>query len=274
MRTKRASLIESFIVCFVTLAFALFVATARSQVGSGSISGRVTEVSGAVIPNAQVTIRDVGTGASYTLMTSSEGRYSAPNLEVGTYDVKVEMRGFAAKVNAGLNLSVGDNAEVDFQLQLGSVNQVVTVEADITQVETTSSEVGTLVGEQQMHDLPLNGRDFDQLSGLAPGVNQVAGQNQSPGGLFGSGVSFSFSGLRPEGQVILLDGANINGYWDRGSGSTMAGTSMGVDAIGEFQSLSSNYSAQIGGYGAAVNSITRSGTNSFHGSAYDFQEKF
>ena len=119
-----------------------------------------------------------------------------------------------------------------------------------------------------MRELPLNGRDFEQLILLAPGaVSYPAGGSSA---LVGRAATFSISGARPEGHAILLDGENLQDWWQRGSGANVSGTSLGIDAIAEFQTLTDTYGAQYGGNGSVVNAVSKSGTNEFHGSAFDF----
>ncbi len=142
------------------------------------------------------------------------------------------------------------------------------VEANVSQVETETSSLSSLVNQSQMRELPLNGRNFEQLILLAPGaISYPAGGSSA---LVGRAATFSISGARPEGHAILLDGENLQDWWQRGSGANVSGTSLGVEAIAEFQTLTNTYGAQYGGNGAVVNAVTKSGTNGFHGSAFDF----
>ncbi len=157
---------------------------------------------------------------------------------------------------------------VVLSLPVGQVAQTVTVEADVSQVETTSSQISNLVQQSQIRELPLNGRNFEQLILLAPGV--VSFTNFSKGTFYGAGNGFSVSGSRPNGQAELLDDTDVMDYMNRGSGAGILGTSMGVDAIAEFQTLTNTYGAQFGGNGSVVNEVSKSGTNSFHGSVYEF----
>ena len=157
---------------------------------------------------------------------------------------------------------------VDFSLPVGQVTETVTVQGATTQVETTSAEISAQIGQQQVEQLPLNGRNYEQLILLAPGVQTVTTGAQSS--FYGREPSYSIAGSRPEGQELLLDGANIQGFWNHGAGNSIIGTSLGVEAIGEFQVLTNSYSARFGGSGSVMNATTKSGTNTFHGSVYDF----
>ena len=136
-----------------------------------------------------------------------------------------------------------------------------------SQVETTTSEVSAQWAKQ-MRELPLNGRDFEQLILLAPGVQQVTSGRQNS--FYGRAQAYSIAGSRPEGQELLLDGADIQTFWGHGAGNSIIGTSLGVDAIGEFQVLTNLYSARFGGSGSVMNQTTRSGTNNIHGSGFEF----
>jgi hypothetical protein len=241
---------------------------AVAQVGTGSIQGTVSDSSGAIIAGASVMVTNTQTGVVTPVTANTQGRYTAPDLIVGTYDIQAQMKGFQTQVHSGIVLTVGSNVVVDFSLPVGQVSETVTVEGATTQVETTSAAISALVAPQQMQDLPLNGRDFEQLILLAPGVQSVTTGAQSS--FYGREPSYSIAGSRPEGQELLLDGANIQGFWNHGAGNSIIGTSLGVEAIGEFQVLTNSYSARFGGSGSVMNATTRSGTNDFHGSVYDF----
>ena len=158
---------------------------------------------------------------------------------------------------------------VDFSLAVGQTQQAVTVEGQVTQVETTDAAIATLVDQTQMRELPLNGRDFEQLIQLAPGVqNYYAGQTGS-NMREGRDPAISIAGGRPEGTALLMDDQSLETFYNRGLGS-ITGSSLGVDAISEFQLLTNTYGAQYGGSGAVMNSVSKSGTDAFHGSVYEF----
>ena len=154
---------------------------------------------------------------------------------------------------------------------VGQSQQTVTVEAQVSQVDTVSTAVSSFVEQKQINDLPLNGRNFTDLVSLMPGVS--SGSQIGNGGanlLYGTQNNFSVSGARSEGQAYLLDSTDIQGFWTHGSGSGVMGTTLGIEAIAEFSVLTNTYSAQFGGNGAVVNAVSKSGTNAFHGSAYEF----
>ena len=238
-----------------------------AQVGTGTISGAVMDPSGAVVVGALVSITNSQTGVVTSATTNSQGRYVVPDLIVGAYDVQAAKQGFEAQVIKQVLLTVGANFVVDCKLAVGQKITALTV-TEFSQVDTTTAEISALISRGQMENLPLNGRNFEQLILLAPGVQAVTTGVQ--GSFYGRAPSYSISGSRPEGQELLLDGATIQAFWRHGAGNSIIGTSLGVDGIGEFQLLTNSYSARFGGSGSVMNATTRSGTNSFHGSAYDF----
>jgi hypothetical protein len=149
--------------------------------------------------------------------------------------------GFQTVLRKGITLDVGSAPVIDFQLPVGRAEQTVNVEAAVSQVETTTSAMSSLVDTTQMRELPLNGRNFEQLVLLAPGaVAYTAGPVTA---LIGRNATFSVAGSRPEGQAILLDGEDLQNWWQRGSGAGVTGTSLGIEAIAEFQALTNTYSA-------------------------------
>jgi hypothetical protein len=234
---------------------------------TGTILGTVTDSSGAAVAEANVQVKNTGTGAVTSTVSDGQGRFTVPSMNIGAYEVTARKDGFQTTVRSGITLTVGSQAVVDFTLQVGQSQQTVTVEGQVTQVETTSAAVANLVESKQMSDLPLNGRNFQQLITLAPGVNVA---QSSANGFYGKGDTFSVAGSRPEGQAYLLDGADVVNFFNRGVGSPSLGTSLGMDAIAEFQTLTNTYSAQFPGNGAVVNAATKSGTNSLHGSLYEY----
>src|SRR5579871_3283729 len=255
----------------VSVALLLIAGSAErvyGQAATASITGTVTDSSGAAVPGANISAKNNGTGVTRNTTSDNQGRYNLPDLAIGDYDVQSAKMGFQSVVRRGVVLTVGAQPVVDFQLPVGQTQQTVNVEASVSQVETETSTLSSLVGESQMRELPLNGRNFEQLILLAPGaISYPAGGSSA---LVGRAATFSISGARPEGHAILLDGENLQDWWQRGSGANVSGTQLGVDAIAEFQTMTNTYSAQYGGNGSVVNAASKSGTNSFHGSAFDF----
>ncbi len=238
---------------------------------SGSLSGTVSDSTGALVPNASIEVKNVGTGQTRQATTDAQGRYTVADLPIGNYDAQASAQGFQRMVRRGITLTVGAQAVVDFALSVGQAQETVTVQADVSQVDTLSTAVSSYVEQKQINDLPLNGRNFTDLVTLAPGVS--GGSQIGNGGanlLYGVENNFSVSGARSEGQAYLLDNTDIQGFWAHGSGSGVMGTTLGIEAIAEFSVLTNTYSAQFGGNGAVVNAASKSGTNEFHGSAYEF----
>jgi Carboxypeptidase regulatory-like domain len=246
----------------------LFAATSNLYGQGAAISGRVADPSGAGVPDAPVTIKNIGTTATQTVNTDSQGRYSVPELAIGTYDVSASKPGFQTSVRSGVNLTVGADLVIDLQLAVGQATESVNVSGQITQVETTSAAVSSLVNQTQMRELPLNGRDWEQLILLAPGVTSYPAGGSSA--LTSVANAYSISGTRPEGYSNMLDGEDVLNWWQRNAGADVTGTSLGIDAIAEFQTLTGTYGAQYAGNGGAIVAVTKSGTNEFHGSAYEF----
>ncbi len=244
----------------------LGVVRLAAQGATATMLGTVTDASGAAVPDAMVQVKNVATGIAQSATSDAQGRFRLPDLGVGDYEVQASKMGFQTSVHRGITLAVGSQTVVDFSLQVGQQQQTVTVEGQVSAVETTNAAIGVYTSEQQMRELPLNGRNFEQLIQLAPGVTTVT---WSTNPLQGRGAQYSVAGGRPEGQAILLDDENLQSYFNNGM-SSVTGSSLGVEAIGEFQTLTNAYGAQFGGNGAVINAVTKSGTNSFHGSAFDF----
>ena len=257
------------VICVLSALLLLAVGANRlqGQAISGNISGTVTDSSGAVIAGATIQVKNTGTGVTQTTTSNSQGRYNVPDLTVGTYDVQATNSGFQTVVHAGVNLTVGSQLAIDFSLPVGQAQQTVTVETSVAQVETQSTAISALISPQQMVDLPLNGRNFEQLINLVPGATPTGAGTTT---LYGTGPGFSIAGARTEGEQFLLDNTNMSDFWNHQAGSQVLGTSLGVEAIQEFALLTNTYSAQFGGNGSVMNAASKSGTNDFHGSAYEF----
>jgi hypothetical protein len=238
------------------------------QAQTGEILGVVTDATGASIPGASITVTNTDTGIGRSVKSDDQGRYDVSDLDIGNYQVQAEMQGFSTQLRKGLVLAVGQKLVTDVSLQVGTVTQEVTVSSTAApQINTTSSETGGLVNEQQMQDLPLNGRDYNQLFSLVPGVQPL--QGQSSGANFGSQQKYSVAGGRINSGSVLLDGMEIKSFWGQGGGLSVMGTSLGIDGIAEFQTMTSSFNALYNGT-SVLNEVTRSGTNNLHGSAYGF----
>ena len=262
-------MLKNLKIAVVVLLFALGGAMSRlsAQGATATILGTVTDTSGSAIPDAAVQVKNVRTGIAQSTVADGQGRFRVPDLAVGDYEVQASKMGFSTGVRTGITLTVGAQSVVDFSLPVGQQTQTVTVQGEASQVETTNGAVGSLTDQAQVHELPLNGRNFEQLIQLAPGVQTYMAFNASA--LQGRGALYSVAGARPSGQAILMDDENMQGFSNRGIGS-ITGSSLGVESIAEFQTLTNSYGAQFAGNGAVINSVSKSGTNAFHGTAYDF----
>src|SRR5712691_9023126 len=242
------------------------VSRLAAQGATATILGTITDATGAAVPEASVQVRNVGTGLTQSVTADGQGRFRVPDMGVGEYELQASKTGFSTVVHKGITLAVGAQTVVDFSLPVGQQQQTVTVEGQVSQVETTNAAISLSTDTKLMHELPLNGRNFEQLIQAAPGVATVQWSNNA---MPGRAAQYSVAGGRPEGQAILLDDENLQSFWNNGI-SSITGSSLGVEAIGEFQTLTNSYSAQFGGNGAVINAVSKSGTNSFHGSAFDF----
>ncbi|MBI2817466.1 MAG: TonB-dependent receptor [Acidobacteria bacterium] len=241
----------------------------NTQTATARLSGVVTDESEGVLAGAQVTVMNVETGLRRVVVTDDRGRYNAPQLPPGPYELTVTMTGFDTLVRRGVTLALGQEATLAVSLKIGAVTEQVTVSAEAPVVNTTSGSVAGLVDEKRIAELPLNGRDFTQLALVQPGI-YLARKTDSVG-TKGFGTRISMAGSRVDQTAWLLDGSNIKGAATFGVPGSASGLVLGVDAVREFQVLTSNYSAEFGGTsGGIVNMVTKSGTNEFHGTVYEF----
>jgi len=239
-------------------------AALHAQAYYGSIVGNVTDSSGAAIVGAKVTVTLAASGVKSTTTTSAIGAYSLPQLAVGTYVVSISAPKFKEFVSDGVEVHVSTNTSVNATLQPGSVTEVVTVQADAVQVETTSAEVGEVVSGTQVRELPLSGENFVGLTQLSPGVNAAQGANFVGKGLDG-GVNFSVNGNPYTNNLFLVDGVNNN---DVGSNRTIL-VYPSVDTIAEFKMIRNSYGPEYGQASGAIISITtKSGENKWHGGMF------
>ncbi|MGH9376800.1 MAG: carboxypeptidase regulatory-like domain-containing protein, partial [Terriglobia bacterium] len=245
----------------------------RAQVSGATLTGSVTDPSGAVIPNAKVSIKNTATGVVTVVTTNSAGLYTAPNLIPGPYQVTISAQGFQTELRSGITLTVGAQQVLNGALRVGQTTQTISVSGQAPTVQLATSALSAQVNSTTVRQLPLNGRDWASLATLQPGVAQVRTQEQITqvgGAARGIGMQMTIDGNRPTQNSYRLDGIIINDYSNAGPGSVL-GQNLGVDAIQEFSVLTNNYSAEYGfTSGGVVNAITRSGTNQFHGSVYEF----
>ena len=234
---------------------------------TASLTGTVTDKTGAVIPKATVNVTNNAIGIDRTVTTNSEGAYLIPGLTPGQYNLTVTAPGFEKYQANGITLAVSENARVNVVLTVGEVNTKVTIEGgNVAQVETQSSEMSNTITGQEVTQLELNGRNFTQLVTLTPGVSNQTGQDEGVVGTYGS-ISYSFNGGREEYNNWQVDGSEI---MDQGSNDTI-NLYPSIDSISEVEVMTSNYGAEYGGSSSgAVEVETKSGTSHFHGDLYEF----
>ncbi len=258
----------------LSVALLLLYSPAAAAQTSTSITGLVTDSSGAAVYGADITVRNVNTGVERITVTSHSGQYQVLSLPVGDYEILIGKQGFAKEIRTGIHLAVGQVAAVDITLRVGQVQQQVTVDADASAVSPTMTDISGLVGEQQMKDLPLNGRSYDELLTLNPGIVNFTSEKTGGVGVSNStvGNNFAVSGNRPQQNLFLLNGVEFTGAAENNMqpGGT-SGELLGVDAVREFNVLRDSYGAEYGKRpGAQVLIVTLSGTNHLHGSVYEF----
>lgn len=268
--SRKVHCVAVYLSLFFTLML-LAPAASRGQEARGTIFGRVADASGAAIPGAQVTVRDLATSVTQTLRTTSTGDYSAVNLNPGTYEVTATMTGFKSATSTGLIVQVDQTLRQDFTLQVGTVAQSVTVEADTQMIQAGNATVGQVITQQQIAALPLTGRNFTNLITLDAGVSTADGGIQStvfdPQGLNTQFQSTSIDGARPASISYIVDSfTDTDFFFSKPINVPTA------DAIQEFKLQNGLYSAQYGFGSAQVNVAVKSGSNHLHGTAYDYNE--
>jgi hypothetical protein len=248
-------------------------ARVSAQVVGATVSGTIADPSGAKVPGADITITNVGTGIVTSTTTKSDGIYDVPNLLPGKYEVSAAAKGFSTLLRKGITLTVGQELILNLTLQVGSINEQVTVTAEAPTVNLANATLSGVVEQRSVQELPLNGRSWTDLAALQPGVHTSENQPPITAGdrvKRGLGAELTISGARPQQNNYLLDGVNINDYANAGPGSVLGGN-LGTDAVAEFSVMTTNYSAEYGRTsGGILTSTTKSGTNQFHGSAYEF----
>ena len=261
---------------FRAIVVSLLCVTSISVFGqvSASLSGKITDATGAAISAATVTANNVDTGVSRSTVTNQSGQYQLLELPIGRYEVRASKDGFSEEVRTGISLVVGQDATADLTLQVGEVKQQVTVTENVPVVNTSTQDISGLVGEQQIRDLPLNGRSYDLLLTLNPGIVNFTSQKTGGIGVSNSstGNNFAVSGNRPQQNLFLLNGIEFTGAAE--NNMQPGGPSqqlLGVEAVQEFNVLRDTYGAEYGKRpGGQVIIVTKSGTNQLHGSVYEF----
>ncbi len=258
------------------LAVVLLSQAALAQSSGGSLSGTVSDPSGAVLAGADVTIEKLDTHETRRIASSSSGLYSAPNLTPGTYRLTVSKAGFSTLTRTGIEIEVGASVVVDVPMTIGASEQKVEVTGEASVIEAASSSIGAVNTGQTIRELPLNGRDWTSLAALQPGVTVIRTEASVGAGLAntrgnrGLGTMMSIDGSRPQQNNYRLDGVSLNDYAGSGPASVL-GVSLGVDAIQEFSVVTGNAPADYAKTsGGVINAVTRAGTDQFHGSGYEF----
>jgi hypothetical protein len=259
-----------------TLAFLIFVSTFTWASITGSVSGVVTDSSGAVIANARVVAIDTQTGVRTSVTTDAKGFYSFPSLPVGTYDLEISQVGFKTFRQTGLVIDTNSALRADATLTVGTANEKIEVSTDSVHVETESTQMGEVISGKTITAVPLNGRAFTDLLALQPGVSPytsaqttgtgMTGVNDRPvdGGL--NSGSQSVNGQREAANGFMVNGSNVEEGKTNG-----AAIIPNLDSIAEFRIITNNFDAEYGNYsGGQINVVTKSGSNNFHGSGFEF----
>src|SRR5256885_312855 len=294
VKGSRGGIMKLFLmVCVHALVFAgsaAFTSPSCAQTTNATVSGQVTDSSGGVVPSVTVILTNLNTNIPYTTKTNNDGIYRFAAVQPGVYRANVMKDGFASIVKGDIELHVQDQVSLNFALRVGSVSEVMTVEAGASMLNTTDATVGTVVDQTYIKNMPLNGRSFQDLILLAPGVvTQTTQLNSTTVGVGKTG-EFSVNGQRTESNYYTVDGVSANTSiggttggclalgWSAASGSVAASTALGttqalvsVDELQEFRVQTSSYSAEYGrNPGAQIAFETKSGVNQWHGTAYDY----
>jgi hypothetical protein len=274
MSFLRQNCVAVAVFCAAILVLMLFSPLTRAQTFRGTILGTVTDATGAAIGGATVVVKNVDTGLTRTVTTSTDGSYSVPELPIGNYTVTVENAGFKTAVVSGLRVEVSSERRADVALQTGEVAQRIEVTGDsLPQVESTSNTLGGIIESKIVTNLPVNGRDYQKLIFLVPGVAGSPDEISDSPGSYGS---FSVNGARGRSNNFLLDGTDMNDGYRNDPAINEAGvfgtpaTILPVEAVAELR-VASNFESEYGrSAGAVINIVTKSGTNEWHGSGLEF----
>ena len=245
----------------------VFLSVLISQLPTATILGIVKDPTGAVIPGASITAKSVETGLTRTGVSAEDGSYRLSALPVGSYEVRVELPGFRSEVRSGLTLTVSQEAVVNFSLQPGAIDQTVVVTEDAPLVNTTSGALGGLVDEQKVAELPLNGRNFIDLTLLTPGITQHRNLAVAASTV---GLWFSSNGAPLRSNNYLLDGAPMTNL-TQGTSASQDGSTLGIEGIREYRVITNSFSAEYGmTMGSQVTMVSKGGTNTLHGSLFEY----
>jgi len=268
---RSAKLLSRFM--FAALVLSSLILPAKAQV-SASISGIVTDASGAAVAAAELTVKSSETGWTRTTKTDTSGRYLVLSLPVGNHEMKVKASGFKEMVRTGIQLAVGQEARVDFQLVILEPVETVQVKGDVSVVNTSTADISGLVGEKQVKELPLNGRSYDLLMPLNPGIVNFTSQKTGGTGISNSTTAnnFAVSGNRPQQNLFLLNGVEYTGAAENNmQPGGPSGMLLGVDAVREFNVQRDSYGAEFGKRpGGQVLIVTQSGSNQLHGALFEY----
>src|SRR5687767_7951173 len=261
--------IESAMIVLFSLCLAISAAAVPAYAQtSATLTGSVADSSGGALPGVALTLRNTGTGLTRAATSTPDGRFVFAGIPAGVYDLRAELSGFRTVVRQGLSITVAQSLTLPLVMEVGGVEQAVTVSGGAAAVNTATSELSFLVGEQAIETLPLNGRNFTDLALLQPGV--LPYPSRDGGSVVAHGLGMSINGQDYRSNVYLLDGTLQNDFTNGPAGSA-AGTTLGMEAIREFRVESNAYSAEFGrNYGGQINVLTKSGTNTLRGSAFEF----
>jgi hypothetical protein len=263
---RGATLQIGVVICFPVLLCALM----HAQTGTADVIGTVTDATGASLQGAKVTATNLDTGVNVSVTTPASGDYRIPGLSPGSYEIRADKENFSTEVRRGITLRVAQQLEINISMKVGSVKQEVAVTDLPPLVDSVTSSLSGVVDEKQMEELPLNGRDLWQLVLLQPGVNPNPNAGPSPWQKGGVGKA-AVNGQRPTNNNLTIDGMDANDPNFNITPGGAAGVLLGVDAIREFRVFTDTYNAEYGrNSGSVIEMITKSGTNSLHGSAFEF----
>jgi hypothetical protein len=265
--------IKSFWPALLIIVSAALSVPVRGQVAAGMLRGAVTDSTGASVPASHITVKNINTGVKSATSTNVAGSYAVPNLLPGSYEVSISAPGFGDQTKSGVTVDVGAEVVIDFSLSVAQQSTTLQVAEQSALLQTTTSEVAALSDSATIRELPLNGRSWTDLALLEPGVTSIRTQGNPPssrGPQNGFGNQVTISGSRPAMNNYMIDGISINDYSNAAPGSVLGGN-LGADAVAEYTVVTSNASAEYSNTaGGVMTATTRSGTNQFHGGAYEF----
>ena len=251
-----------------SLAFLLIGSIGAAAQTTSTITGDVRDTNSALLVGVSVTAKHLDTGVSRTTTSETQGRFVFPSMPVGTYELRAELNGFETLVRSNVTVTVNDTIDISLVMRPAGLTANVTVSSAEAAVNTQTPELSYLVSERLIRDLPLNGRNYTDLALLQPGV--IAYTHRDGGSVVAHGLGTSINGQDPRSNVYLLDGTPQNDFTNGPAGSA-AGTVLGVETIREFRVEANSYGAEFGrNFGGQINAVSKSGTNGFHGSLYEF----